>query len=154
MTLATIPLVLMLLGGAATARDTTAEASQRGNCPAETEQGRRVVVRYATSDEYSPVRERSGIPAVSEDRIRLLVDDTDGTICQRITATIQRRNRHGTAGFRPVYYAAGDHYLVALSREKRNLPPAPAGHVRVSLGGWAPLYVMDQDFTLVASAAM
>lgn len=155
MTLLTIPVILMLLGGgASTARDAAAGTARSGSCPAETEQGRRVVVRYATSDEYRPVRERSGVPELSQGSLRLLVDDADGAVCQRITATIQRRQQGGTAGFRPVYYAAGDHYLVALSRERPDPRPAPAGHVSVSLGRWAPLYVMDQDFNIVASAAM
>lgn len=146
----TIPLGLLALA----ISGTVDLGPARANCPMETEQGRRVVMRYATAPEFASIREGNGVPTATEDGMRLLTDPSDTAACRQITAAIQQRNAHGVSGYRPVYYTAGDYYYVALSRERRKLPPPPAGHARVSLGGWIPFYVLDREFKVVASAAM
>lgn len=134
-------LVLVLCGSGAA----------EGQCTTETEQGRRLVVEFAT--QHGTGSRPAGVPVVDASQIRLLANAADGPTCQQLFHQWmgQRQNpetaptdRHWT------YYQVGNLYYVVVTRVSPPVQQNPDGTLRIRLG-WTPILVFDQDFQHVVT---
>jgi hypothetical protein len=121
-------------------------------CLAETEQARRIAIRFASSEEYADARQRHGVSSASPEQVRLLAGSADADLCARLLAIYRQQLAGRSSTLLPTFYQAGDFYYVALARrqEPRVIPPGFA-HIDTR---WLPLLILDRDLRLVASVAM
>jgi hypothetical protein len=123
-----------------------------GVCPGETEQARRIAVRFASSSEFARARDRYNVASASPEQVRLLTDSSDADVCRRLLTIYRQRTERGTGTLLPTFYQAGDFYYVSLVREPKPHPARP-GYAYIDTR-WLPLWVLDRDLRLVASVAM
>ena len=125
-------------------------AAQTSMCPSSSSSGMTSARRMASSDELAPARARHGLPTVDSLTITTI---TDGTVCARIERFLagQMTNTDWRTRFKPGYYRVGAHYYVVLT-PRPNSMTVPSGHVRVDLRV-TPLYILDEQFALVAAIA-
>jgi hypothetical protein len=124
-------------------------------CPAETESGRRITLRYASSADYAAARMRDHLPTVDASAVRPLTDRADAETCRRLLRTLGKNlsEQGGSlARVRPVFYEAGGYYYAVLSQRPHHLPRR-GGPLYID-ARWTPLYVLNRDFEVVSSAAM
>jgi hypothetical protein len=123
----------------------------QGQCPAETEQGRRLVVEFAT--QYGSGSRPAGVPVVDASQIRLLTDAHDAGACQQLFyAWMGQRREPETAPTDQhwTYYQVGSQFYVVVTRVSPPVQQNPDGTLRVRLG-WTPILVFAQNFQHVVT---
>jgi hypothetical protein len=144
---------MMTLRAAAAALGIVLYATGAANaqCTEETEQGRRLVVEFAT--QHGSGRRPAGVPVVTASQVRLLTNAADGPTCQqlfygwmgqRIDPESAPVDQHWT------YYQVGDLYYVVVTRLSPPVQENPDGTLTIRLG-WIPILVFDQNFQHVVT---
>jgi hypothetical protein len=132
-----------------------AAAAASGQCPADTEAGRRIANRFVGESRYAGARRETGVPATEASAVRLLGGAADAETCRRIMDSVRRyvQAKGGAIGrLQPVLYEAGGHYVAVLTQRPRHSPTA-GGALYID-GRWTPLYVLNHEFEVTGSAAM
>lgn len=123
----------------------------QAQCTSETEQGRRLVLEFAT--QHGTGTRPAGVPVVDASQIRLLTNPSDAAACQQLFYGFmgQRRDtetapvdRHWT------FYQVGDQYYVVVTRISPPVEQNPDGTIRIRLG-WIPILVFDRTFQHVVT---
>lgn len=136
---------------AATALVVLGTGAAQGQCTAETEQGRRLVVEFAT--QYGSGSRPAGVPVVDASQIRLLTNATDAAACQQLFyAWMGQRQDPETAPTDQhwTYYQVGTQYYVVVTRVSPPVQQNPDGTLRVRLG-WTPILVFDPNYQHVVT---
>jgi len=132
--------VLCALSMAAVVGPAPADARTLTTCPAASEPTRRVLLRFLTSADGMPVRERDGFGHVSAANVRLLTDATDDAVCQKLRSRLVFNDGiQRTFAF----YEAEGFYFVATVR-----PPSSDGLIQL---GFNPLIVLTRDLKVVGA---
>ena len=127
-------------------------ASADAQCTAETETGRRIVLRYATQDATTrPV----GVPVVTEDQIRALTNPGDSSICQQLFSVwwAQWQNPdEAKPDWAWTYYQVGNLYYVVAHKTTPPVRRNADGTFNISLR-WSPLFIIDRNYQLLRTIA-
>lgn len=127
-------------------------SSARAQCTNESETGRRLVLAYAT--QYTNARP-AGVPVVSSAQVRPLTNPTDSAVCQQLFYVwwAQWQNpEEPKPGWHWTYYKVGDLYYVVVHKTTPAVTQNADGTVSVSLS-WTPIFILDANYSLIASVA-
>lgn len=152
MTSMVLPLLWALTGSLPGGAHPAGAAAEFNVCPAETEQARRIVTRYSSSDEFSPMRARDHVTGTTPDRVQLLTDTHDAAVCKQLTQVVHQHSHGNLAGTLPAFYKAEGYYYAVLSRPPKRYPATP-GHVHIQ-NYWVTLLVLDDNLKVIANPAM
>lgn len=128
-----------------------ASEAAHGQCTAETEQGRRLVVEFAT--QHGSGSRPAGVPVVTSSQVRLLTNANDAPKCQQLFSKWmgQRVDPESAPTDRLwTYYQVGDLYYVVVTRASPPVQQNPDGTLRIQLG-WVPILVFDQNLQHVVT---
>ncbi len=116
-----------------------------GQCTSETEQGRRVVMEFATL--HGPGSRPAGVPVVPASEVRLLSNVGDAAVCQQLHHqwTGQRHDPDSPrTDLHATYYQVGSQYYVVVTRVSPPVEQTSEG-IRLRLG-WTPILVFNSGF--------
>ena len=130
---------------------TLGSGAAQAQCTTETEQGRRLVVEFATQP-GSGTRP-AGVPVVPASQVRLLTNDGDAAACQQLFHGWmgQRRDPETAPADRHwTYYQVSDLYYVVVTHVSPPVQQNPDGTLNIRLG-WTPILIFDASFQHVVT---
>jgi hypothetical protein len=145
-------MIMLRAGRVAIAFVVLCSGTVRAQCTDETEQGRRLVMEFATTYGTSGSRPTS-VPVVDASQVRLLTNAADASVCQQLFyGWMGQRQDPDTAPTdrRWTYYQVGDLYYVVITRVSPPVQQNPDGTLRIRLG-WTPILVFDRNFQHVVT---
>jgi hypothetical protein len=116
-------------------------ARQMTPCPADHPDSRELVNRFLTRDGYAEDRSSLGLSGATTASVRVLSDETDGTVCQRFADEIAASG--SGPGWAWTAYEIGGYYFVAFRHADANV------HL-----GFVPLYIFTTGFQQVRGITM
>jgi hypothetical protein len=120
-------------------------------CTTETEQGRRLVLEFATQNGSG--NRPPGVPVVTAGTVRLLTNANDAVTCQRLFSAWmgQRTDPETTPTDQHwTFYQVGVVYYVVVTRVSPPVQTNADGTIRIRLN-WTPILVFDQNFQHVVT---
>lgn len=124
-------------------------------CSREVPDARRIVASFVSLPEFARSRRQYGIPTAQPEDVRAVTDSADAPVCEAVLAAVRdARVNHSLAGTHYSIFQVGKLYYVAPWLNRPKSGPIPGtGLVHIETG-WTSVYIVDQNFRVVASLAM